>query len=78
MLLLSLLSIIDDREYVIILRKVENEGTQSLNMYGILHVWNFNVHVQLDWGGGGVVTRPSPPSHFFHKKGLTPESAHTC
>ena len=46
MQLLSLLSFIDDRKYVIILRKAdENEGT-ILKL-----VWNFNVYVTAGLGG---------------------------
>ena len=45
MLLLSLLSVIDDRKYVIFLRKVENEGTIIKNL------WNFDVYVRAGLGG---------------------------
>ena len=56
MQLSSLLSVIDDPKYVIIFRKVENEGT-------ILK--HFNVYV--NWilggggGGGGAIASPPPP-----------------
>ena len=56
MQLLSLLSVIEDRKYVIFLRKVENKGTIFKHDNEILMSMS-----QLDWG--------TLASHFSHWEG---------